>query len=110
MTIYTRDYKQDATHWSLSGSSGAFAEPTWLPPVVIKVRWEERTELFTNANGEEEIARNIVYLGVDIKPGDRLLLGVSVAATPPAETSKLVKDFRKIPEVNGRLFERRALL
>ncbi len=109
MTIYTTDLKQDATLWSITESSGAFAEPVYAAPVAIKVRWEERSELFTNADGEEQTARDIIYLGIDVKAGDFLALGTFIDAAP-VTTSRMVKDFRKIPELNGRLFERRALL
>ncbi len=109
MSIYTKYHKQDATLWSLTGSTGAFAEPVYAPPVALKVRWEERSELFTNSAGEKEVAHDVVYLGADIKTGDFLFLGTSVVATPIA-AARLVKDFRRIPELNGRDSERRALL
>ncbi len=109
MSLLTKDHKQDATLWSLTGSTGAFAEPVYAAPVALKVRWEERSELFTNSAGEKEVAHDVVYLGTDIKTGDFLFLGTSVVATPIA-AARLVKDFRKVPELNGRDFERRALL
>lgn len=109
MSIYTKYHEQDATLWSLTGSTGATAEPVYAAPVAIKVRWEERSELFTNSTGEKEVAHDVVYLGVDIKTGDFLFLGTSVVAAPIA-AARLVKDFRKVPELNGQNFERRALL
>lgn len=109
MSILTQDHTQDATLWSLTGSTGAFAEPVYDAPVALKVRWEERSELFTNSAGEKEVAHDVVYLGADIKTGDFLFLGTSVVAVP-ITAARLVKDFRKIPELNGRDSERRALL
>lgn len=109
MSIYTKYHKQDATLWALTGSTGVTAEPVYAAPVALKVRWEERSELFTNSAGEKEASRAVVYLGVDITPGDFLFLGTSVVAAPIA-AARLVKDFRNVPELNGRESERRALL
>lgn len=109
MSLLTQDHKQEATLWSLTGSTGAFAEPVYAAPIALKVRWEERSELFTNSAGEKEVAHDVVYLGVDVKAGDFLFLGISVVATP-ITAARLVKDFRKVPELNARDSERRALL
>lgn len=109
MSIYTKYHKQDATLWALIGSTGVTAEPLYAAPVALKVRWEERNELFTNSAGEKEVSSAVVYLGVDVTPGDFLFFGTSVIATPIA-AANLVKDFRKVPELNSRNSERRALL
>jgi len=109
MSLFNRNRKQDATLWTLTGSTTAFAEPVYAAPVAIKVRWEERDELFLNNAGEKVVAHDVVYLGTDVKGGDFLALGAFTTATPVA-TAKVVKDFRKTPDLRVSGHERRALL
>ena len=109
MTLFARNRRQDATLWTLTGSTGVYAEPVYAVPVAIKVRWEERDELFLNSAGEKEVASDVVYLGIDVKGGDFLFLGTSAAATP-VDAAKVVNDFRKTPDLRVSGFERRALL
>ncbi len=80
-------------------------------PSAVTVRWEERNELFTGPDGEERVARAVIYLSVDVEQGDYLFLGTSVAADPRSvRDAFLVKDFRKVPDIRGKNFERRALV
>ncbi len=109
MSLFARNRKQDATLWVLTGSTGVYAEPAYAAAVTIKVRWEERDELFLNSAGEKEVAHDVIYLGTDVKGGDFLALGTFTAATP-IDAAKVVKDFRKTPDLRVSGHERRALL
>ena len=84
MSHYTiRKLTQAATLWEISGVDSA-GDPAFSSgsPTAITVRWEERTELFTGPDGEEQVARGVIYLDADIETGDYLLLGTSVVEHP----------------------------
>jgi len=110
MSFLTRNLKQTATWWARS-SVDSYGDPTFAAPVQIPVRWEQRTELFVNARGEEKRSNSIVYLDRDISIGDFLYLGTSTATDPTSVLgAQQVQDFRKVPSLDGSQFERRALL
>ena len=52
MSWIARRYKQKATYWSVSGTDSS-GDPSFATPVSIKVRWEQRTVVFTRPNGED---------------------------------------------------------
>ena len=109
MSWITRRYKQTATYWSVSGTSSS-GDPSFATPVSIKVRWEQRTAVFTRPNGEEASSSSVVFVKQDMVEGDFLFLGTSVLADPNDVASQKVQGFSKIPELVGNEFERRAFL
>lgn len=110
MSFITRRLKQTATYWSVS-SVDSSGDPTFATPVSIKVRWEQRTVVFTNPTGEERSSTDVVFVKQDMVEGDFLFLGTSTAADPTAVlAAKEVQGFSKIPQLVGSEFERRALL
>ncbi len=107
-----RKLTQTATLWEMATLDSA-GDPAFSSgsPSAVTVRWEDRKELFTGPDGEEQVARAVIYLSVDVETGDYLFLGTSVAADPRTVTNAfLIKDFRKIPDIRGKNFERRALV
>lgn len=107
-----RGLTQTATLWEVDGSDSA-GDPAFSSgsPQAITVRWEDRTELFLGADGEERRAQAVIYLSVDVDLGDYLFLGTSVAVDPRTVTDAfVVKNFRKTPDLRGKNFERRALV
>ncbi len=107
-----RKLLQTATLWEVDGTDN-FGDPAFssVSPATISVRWEERNELFTGPDGSEQVARGVIYLAQDVDEGDYLFLGTSVVADPTNLAGAfLVKDFRKVPDLRGKNFERRALI
>ncbi len=110
MSILTAFQLQDATWWA-KGAPDGFGGYTFATPVALKVRWEQRTELATDEEGNEFIARSRVYLSQDVEVDDYLFLGVSVVGDPrTVEGSHRVRTFRKIPDLFNTDEERRVLL
>jgi len=89
---------QDATYWKATGTRDAFGNPQFESPRKIKVRWEDRSELFYDSDGRERRSQSMVGVGERMNIGDYLKLGVSDESTPPS-TSKEVKDFRSTPNL-----------
>lgn len=113
MTSFTqRKLLQTATLWEVGGTDN-FGDPAFssASPSTISVRWEERSELFTGPDGSEQVARGVIYLAQDVDEGDYLFLGTSVISDPTNLVGAfLVKDFRKVPDLKAKNFERRALV
>lgn len=110
MSWIQRNLVQDVTRWSPTGQDG-FGNQTWSTPETIKGRWEERTELFVDTNGEEVRSEAVVFLTKDVDTGDYLYLGDTNTSDPTTlHDAREVKAFRKIPDLRARLFERRAML
>ena len=110
MSILTAYQLQDATWWA-RGAPDGFGGFTFATPVALKVRWEQRTELATDEEGNEFVARSRVYLPQDIEVDDYLFLGISTVSDPKSvDGSHRVRDFRRIPDLFNTDVERRVLL
>ena len=110
MSYITRNLKQDVTYWAPAVPDG-FGGRTFAVPVALKGRWEDRTTLFIDADGQEAVSRSRVYLSADVAINGYLFLGTSTVADPTTlENTEMIKDFRKTPDLRARSYERRALL
>lgn len=111
MSYLDRHLRQDATYWKALAPD-ASGDPTFAAVKAVKVRWEERTAVFTNAAGEEAQAAAVVFVKEDMSPGDFLFLGTSTVADPTAVSgSREVQGFSKLPHLTSlTLFERTAFL
>ncbi len=69
-----RHRKETATYWAHSVSDG-FGGYVFAAPVLIKVRWEVKRELFINENNEEETSSSLVYMDHPMEVGDYVALG-----------------------------------
>lgn len=110
MTISSRHLLQDATFWSRTGSDG-YGGYTFSSPVALKVRWEDKRELFTSLGGEEQVSQAIVYSEQDMAVGDYLFLGTSTADDPTLLSgSYQVKAFGKTTNLRNIELIRKATL
>ena len=110
MSWITQRYNQVATYWSVTGSDNS-GDPTFAAPSSIKVRWEQRTVVFTRPNGEEAASSSVVFVKEDMVEGDFLFLGISVAVDPTTvKAAKEIQGWSKIPQLVDSEFERRAFL
>ncbi len=110
MSFLTKYLKQRATFWESTGVDNS-GDPSFATPRTIKVRWEERQTVFTNAAGEEASAGAVIFVKEDMKAGDFLFLGVSATADPTTVTAaREIQGWSKIPQLAGAAFERVAFL
>lgn len=67
--------KQTAVYWGTPTASGRGGY-TYADPEERTVRWEDKQELFTNAQGQQELSRAVIYDGAnDYDVGGYLYLG-----------------------------------
>lgn len=106
----TQFLKQKATWWHKTGIDG-FGNVTFTSPTPIVCRWEDRSEIITNAEGAQVPSRSRVWTAIDITIGDWLKLGTSNTLDPQDEDMAfMVQDFRKIPSLDATDFERLSFL
>ncbi len=110
MSWTTENLNESITYWDATGVDN-FGDPTFASPISIKAKWEERTELFINAEGQEERSRSVIYVDSALISGGYLFRGISVVADPRSvDDAYLIKDYRKISDFDNAIHERRVML
>lgn len=100
-----RNFRQDVTHWPVTGTDGfggfAFAEP-----ILLRGRWEEKSEVFINQDNESVLSKAIVYVNSDVTNGDFVALGdfatEEVRVLDPTEVSAFrIRNYGKITDLSA---------
>ncbi len=106
-TIFLR---QKITYWRKTGVDG-FNEESYAAPVTLDARWEDKSSVVLNTDGQEVISNSRVFLAQDIIVDDYLMLGISTATDPRAVNEAFrVINYRKTPDLTATNFERKAFL
>lgn len=77
----TRGLKQLATYWAATTNDG-FGGTSFAAPVPVLVRWQDKAELFQDAEGQEVTSSAVVYVAEPLALEGYLFLGESVVADP----------------------------
>lgn len=111
MTIGAANYRQTCTYWS-SPIQGGFGDITFGTPLLLKCRWEDSNETFTNANGEDQVSRAIVWTFEKLDIGGYLIKGDSTSQPDPTQlnTSLVIARSDEIPDLRGLNMERKSFL
>ena len=114
----TRACAQTAVYWGdpTPDASGGYSFGSSYPE-EISCRWEARTELISDGQGNEIISRARVYVTEDVEEEGWLFLGTlddldSAAEEDPmqADGTHKIKRFDKVPSIRGDDFVRIAYL
>ncbi len=113
-TLLGHARKQTVVYWGTPVTVGGGGR-TFADPVELKVRWEDRAEMFVDAAGQEKRSRAVVLLGQDVDLGGYLYLGklADLSSAPdPADTATAyeIQAFAKVPDIKGTRFTRTAWL
>lgn len=100
---------QTATYWK-AGDLDDFGNPQWSAPVLLKVRWEDRNELYYDSDGRERRSQSMVGVDRDMNIGDYLQYGDQTSNTTPGEKAKEIKDFRRTPNLHNTKVDRWAVV
>jgi hypothetical protein len=111
MPIGAANYRQIATYWG-SPEQGGFGGLTFAAPVVIKCRWEDRTEQFVSSQGTEKTSSAIVWTYDHLDDGGYLAKGDQTATSDPTALDGALEIQRsdEIPDLRGLHYERKAFL
>ncbi len=104
-------YSQEATYWGGAVPSGTGGY-TYDAPVTVLVRWEERTEQFTNEVGDLEISNAVVWVSQDMNVNEYLALGDHTATADPdlIPGAYIIRRYMRIPDLRSLQSERRVYL
>ncbi len=121
MGLISSMLKQTCVYWPLGNtesggmSHDAYGKPIYSEPVEISCRWEEKTEKYLNAKGEEVLSNAVVFVAQDVQLSGVLMLGTLDDITDevnPLENSGAfsIQRFEKLPDLKAREFLRKAFL
>lgn len=98
---------QDAVYWSAPTPDG-YGGYTFASPTAIKCRWDEKIELFTDAQGKEVTSKAIVLVTQDMQAEGYLYLGSLSELSPDQKTNPklingayIIRRFDKTPMIKS---------
>ena len=110
MGLLSGSLNQTATYWAATGID-KYGSTTFAAPVEIKVRWEDKQMLVTDARGQQRRTNSEIWVDQDLTNNGFLLLGTSTEADPTPLTSAFeIIKFDSIPGLGGSEFVRKAVV
>ena len=101
MNPYTRNMEQDATYWP-PGDADGFGGVSYGSPVEIKCRWQDKAELFRDAEGQELTSSAVAYVDRPLEVKGYLFEGTSAVADPlSVDGAREVRQLGKSPSLKG---------
>ena len=112
--LFTKSLTQTIVYWGTPMPDG-WGGQTYSDPVEINARWENKQELFIDADGNEVKSRAVVYVSQDLDIGSYVYNGklIDLNSSHDADTQAgayQVKAFAKIPDIKGVYYMRKAWL
>ena len=92
--------KQTAVYWEYTGEGGT-GVPVFEDPVEILVRWEDKQEIYIDADGEEARSSAIVYPAVEVANKGYLFLGDLTDLSSDPSDPREFPAARRIGKVDG---------
>lgn len=78
----TRRMKQDVTYWGRPTDDGLGGK-TFPSPVLLKCRWQQKAELFRDAEANEAASSAVVYISEPVQTEGWLALGDHIGTADP---------------------------
>lgn len=107
-----RNLNQDITYWppANGGQTNDFGHATHTAPILIKGRWEDRTQSIRRPNGEEVTSSAEVLVDRDLELAGYIVQGDATSSPKPTAMAREIQDFRKTPDLRNLGYERRVYL
>jgi hypothetical protein len=93
--IYARNMTQDATYYPPAGQN-EYGDLSFGAGVAVKVRWQDKADLFRDAQGREVMSSAVVYVAQEVEIGGKLGLG-SAAVGDTLE----IRNVGESPDLKG---------
>lgn len=98
-------YTAQATHWALQSADGWTGVPVWAAPETFACDYTMDSRLMRDARGDEFTTREVIFTERStVRPGDRVLIGVSALLDPVAAGAREVRSVMRY----GDTLERKA--
>lgn len=109
-----RTLKENAVYWAPDTKDG-FGGRTYKDPVDLKVRWEQKSRVITDAEGKESVSDAEVYVLIDLEMEGKLWKGSTEdgdysSSSEMVEEAYEIKGFEKLPSLKSGQFIRKAYL
>lgn len=98
LPAYTRNMTQTATYWSPSGTD-TFGQTTYAAPTQIKCRWQNKRELFRDADGNEVTSTAVVYPDQELALRGKLQQGTVTGS--PTTAAREIRQVGDSPDLSG---------
>lgn len=98
-TVRTSRLTETITYWAPASNDG-FGGVGYAAPVPRLARWEDKAELFRDAQGREVTSSAVVFVDADVENAGHLYRGVSASASP-ITGSKEIRAVGKIDNLTG---------
>lgn len=103
MSVLRQLLKATATYWANAGFD-EHTDPTFSDPVTMRARFEAKTELFIDRNGEQAHSRAIVYTDTAVATGGYLYHGTSIETNPETVTgADQIRCVEEVPDIKHRV-------
>lgn len=112
MSEFLNRRNEVATLWRVTGRNVS-GDQQYAAPVPIKVRWEERQLVFTNAAGQDEMATAIIWVdpSLGLFEGEVIALGSFSAADPwTVSGAREIQGFTRVPHLINNSVEYKVYL
>lgn len=111
MSFVDNHLHQTATYWRLLGDDG-YGGHFFEAPEAISVRWEDSSEQYLTATGDETISKAKIFVDKDVEVGGYLALGSYSDDTPYKQKSRAfeIKRFEKQPDLRNLTSLRMAVI
>ena len=97
-----RGLNQTCTYWAPTETRDLGGKRTYDAPVQHACRWEDRTEMYQDKQGEEKISKSKVFLIVDLDLDGYVMLGTSAASDPTVLPEAYeIQQKSKIPDLRS---------
>lgn len=101
---------QDITYWG-PVSENKFNEGVYAAPILIRGRWEERSELVRTPDGQDITSQAVVFVASDVEIDGYLAAGDYTAVNDPLIAGAIqIRAYVIIPNLRNNANERRAYL
>lgn len=111
MTFQVDAHVNEATFWEFTGQDG-FGTDTYAAPILVNVRWEERTDLIILDKEVREPSRAEIWTDRKMANGSYLALGDHTGTANPREVddAEITRGYREIGSITGNEVERKVFL
>jgi hypothetical protein len=114
--MLTRRCAQTAVYWG-TPTEDNYGGKTFAAPVEIACRWVDKSEIIASTTGQELVSRAMVHVLQDLDEQGYLYLGTlaDLSATEEANPKIVtgafeIKQFHKVPSLDGSVYVRKAYL
>ena len=99
MRNYTRNMHQQATYWP-KGAPDGFGGYAYPSPESIRVRWEDKAEIFRDADGSEVTSSAVVYVPRPLQIDGYIVLG-TFTGSPIDAGARQIQQTGTTPSLGG---------